>query len=185
MRGIFLKAGGLAALLGGVLLGVGRAEPQERTTPRVTHRWVQQFGMVTPAYGQTLRLHAAHLGLTSPPDPDTPAGNPPPEPEFPPGPCRVLLQFFDSEGQPVGFQKTQELRPGKATFVDHTFELPTTNALPPGPCRASVWVFQEGLRGGTPPDPCKATLELLDTTTGKSLLHMLPAVQRALPAVQR
>jgi len=178
MRRTILQASGLAALIGGVFLGVGRAEPQDRTNHRVTHRWVQQFGMVTPAYGQTLRLHAVHLGFVEPPEPGTPD-------VAPPDPCRVLLQFFDSEGQPIGFQKTQELRPGKATFVDHTFEQPTPNALPPGPCRASVWVFQEGPRGGAPPDPCRATLELLDTTTGRCSIHMVPAVQRPLPAVQR
>jgi len=177
------KTLGVFLLTGFTCLGLAWAAPQENHR-EVTHRWIQQFGMVTPAYGQTLRLHAVHLGLTTPPEPEAPATNPPPEPEFAP-PCRVLLRFFDSEGNPVGpFAKTQELRPGKATFVDYSFELPTTDALPPGPCRASVWIFQTGPRGGTPPDPCRATLELLDTRTGKSLIHMLPAVQRALPAVQ-
>lgn len=184
MRRTMLKAGGLAALIGGVLLGVGRAEPQDRTNHRVTHRWVQQFGMVTPAHGQTLRLHAVHLGLSNPPDPDVPVESAPPEPDTPPDPCRVLLRFFDSEGKTVGFQKTQELRPGKATFIDYSVELLTTDALPPGPIRASVWIFQDGPRGGTPPDPCRTTLELLDTTTGRCSVHMLPAVQRSLPAVQ-
>jgi hypothetical protein len=93
--------------------------------------------------------------------------------------------FIDSEGRPIGSPVGRTLDPGKSTFIDFSFVAPTaTNTLPPGPCRATAWIFQPGPRGGTPPDPCKATLEVLDTVSGRALIHMLPAVQHALPAVQ-
>jgi hypothetical protein len=166
-------------------LGLAWAEAQEAPKNQVTHRWVQKFGMVTPAFGQTLRLHAVHLNLEPPPDPDAPATNPPPEPGFPPDPCRVVLVFIDSEGRPIGSPVGRTLDLGKSTFIDFSFVAPiTSNVVPPDPCRATVWIFQRGPRGGSPPDPCKATLEVLDTASGRALIHMLPAVQHALPAVR-
>jgi hypothetical protein len=174
----------IVVLLAFTGLGLAWAEAQEAQKNQVIHRWVQKFGMVTPAFGQTLRLHAVHLNLEPPPDPDAPATNPPPEPDYAP-PCRVVLVFIDKDGRPIGSPVGRTLDLGKSTFIDFSFVAPpATNVVPPDPCRASVWIFQTGPRGGAPPDPCRATLEVLDTATGKSLIHMLPAVQRALPAVQ-
>jgi hypothetical protein len=184
MRNGLLRRGGTAALLGVALLGLAWTTPQDQPTRLVTHRWIQQFGMVTPAHGQTLRLHVVHLGLVAPPDPDRPGDVSPPDPETPPDPCRVLLAFHDAAGNLIGSPVSRILEGGKSTFIDLSFIAPTTGAVPPDPCRATVWVFQRGPRGLAPPDPCKATLELLDTTSGKVQLHMLPAVQHALPAVQ-
>jgi len=134
--------------------------------------------MVTPSHGQTLRLHVVNLGLAAPPEPDAPGEVPPPDPDVPPDPCRVTLVFYDSAGEVLGFLKNQELRTGKATLFDHNFELPTTNAVPPGPCRATVWITQTSRHREIPPGPCKATLELLDTTSGRTAVHMPPAVER-------
>jgi len=172
-----------AALVGVAALSVAWASPREAGPRQVTHRWVEQFGMVTPADGQILRLHAVHLvHLQRPPDPRV-AAEPPPDPDLPPGPCRVLLAFQDSEGALIGAPVSKSLDVGKSGFVDLSFG-PGTNDIPPGPCRASVWVFQPGSPGTPPPYPCQATLELLDGATGRVSVHMLPAVQHALPAVQ-
>jgi hypothetical protein len=174
----------LVALVGVAALSVAWASPQERGPKTVTHRWVEEFGMVTPANGQTLRLHAVHLfPVEPPPDPDFPA-NTPPATGIPPGPCRVELVFFDADGAPIGSPVFRTLEAGKSTFVDLTFGVPATNTVPPGPCRTSVWVFQSGPKGTFPPNPCVSTLEVLDSASGKVSVHLLPAVQHALPAVQ-
>lgn len=178
------KTARAAVFLAVTCLGLAGVDAQDSSKNEVTHRWVQKFGMVTPVFGQTLRLHAVHLNLEPPPDPDAPAANPPPEPEFAP-PCRVVLVFIDSEGRPIGTPIGKTLAPGKSTFIDFNVVAPgAIDAVPPGPCRTNVWVFQTGRRGEIPPDPCRATLEVLDTASGRALIHMLPAVQRALPAVQ-
>jgi hypothetical protein len=180
---MFRKTVRVVVVLAFTGLGLAWAEAQDAPKNQVIHRWVQKFGMVTPAFGQTLRLHAVHLNLEPPPDPDAPAANPPPEPDYAP-PCRVVLVFIDSEGRPIGNPVVRTLNAGKSTFIDFSFVASiTTDTHPPDPCRATVWIFQTGPRGA-PPDPCRATLEVLDTASGKALIHMLPAVQHALPAVQ-
>jgi hypothetical protein len=179
-----MKWGGVAVLVGVASLSIAWAEPQDRSPRTVTHRWVQQFGMVTPANGQTLRLHVVHLGLAQPPDPITPGDAQPPDPISPPDPCRVVLAFYNSAGRMIGNPDFKTLEGGEAAFIDLGFEARTDAALPPGPCRASVWVLQTVNRGQAPPDPCKATLEVLDTASGRASVQMLPAVQRSLPAVQ-
>jgi len=184
MRSTILKWGGVAVLIGVASLSVAWAAPQERTPRKVTHRWVQQFGMVTPANGQTLRLHVVHLGLTDPPEPDTPGEVAPPDPDFPPDPCRVLLVFQDKAGNVIGRPIRATLEAGGSTFIDLPFAAPGDVVVPPDPYRATVWVAQAGRGGQFPPDPCKASLEVLDTASGRASIHMLPAVQRALPAVQ-
>jgi hypothetical protein len=173
-----------AALFGAAALSVAWASPQERGPKPVIHRWIEEFGMVTPADGQTLRLHAVHLfPVEPPPDPDFPA-NTPPTNGVPPGPCRVELAFFNADGTMIGAPVFRNLEAGRSTFVDLPFGGPSTNAIPPGPCRASVWVFQAGSPGSFPPNPCRATLEVLDTASGRVSVHLVPAVQHALPAVQ-
>jgi hypothetical protein len=184
MRSILLRTGGVAVLIGVAALGLAWANPQE-SRRLVTHRWVQQFGMVTPANGQTLRLHVVHLGIQYPPDPGTPADSAPPEPIFPPDPCRVVLAFFDSQGRMIGDPNILPLDVGKSTFKDLTFEVRAESGFPPDPCRAAVWVLLDVHRGETPPDPCKATLELLDTASGRASLHMLTAAQHKLTSIQR
>ncbi len=182
---MFRRMLALSAILALTSIGVAWAAPQPPAAPTITHRWVQQFAMVTPAFGQTLRVHAFRMGVVEPPpDPDAPVANPPPVPEFAP-PCRVLLAFIDSEGRLIGTPVGKALEPGHSTFLDLSFAPPATNAVPPGPCRAAVWVFLDVPRGETPPDPCRTSLELLDTVTGRASLHMLPAAQHALPAVQK
>ena len=175
-----------AGLLVAALATVGIGWAQERGPRMVTHRWVQQFGMVSPAYGQTLRLHAVHLGLTTPPDPIAPPDlSNPPDPIVPPDPYRIVLAFFDSNGRMIGDGSVRTLELGQSTFVDLNFERPAGDViLPPGPCRAAVWVLKTTRRGEAPPDPCRATLEVLDTASGRASIHMVPAVQRQLPAVQ-
>jgi hypothetical protein len=173
-----------ATLVGVAALSVAWAPSQERGAQLVTYRWVEEFGMLTPANGQTLRLHAVQLfPVEPPPDPDFPA-NTPPTTGVPPGPCRVELVFFDADGAIIGAPVFRTLDAGKSTFVDLPFGLAATNTIPPGPCRASVWVFRAGRPGEYPPNPCRATLEVLDTASGKVSVHLVPAVQHALPAVQ-
>jgi len=61
-------------------------------------------GMFGVAHGQTARINAVCL---------------------PPDPCRVEIMFLDSAGNVVSrWEHAQELRPGQATFVDYSFEVP-------------------------------------------------------------
>lgn len=186
MRIRFLRLSAVVALTAAVAtMGMAWAAPQDRAPRIVTHRWVQQFGMVSPAQGQTLRLHVVHLGVSYPPDPGTPTEVPPPDADLPPDPCRVVLAFFDSQGRMIGNPDLRPLEIGKATFKDLNFVRTEDNGFPPDPCRATVLILQDVKRGQTPPDPCRASLELLDTASGRTSVHMLPAVQHALPALQR
>src|SRR5258708_35067133 len=149
-----MKWGGVAVLIGAASLSLAWAEPQDRSPRTVTHRWVQQFGMVTPANGQTLRLHVVNLGLKLPPDPITPEADLPPDPIVPPDPCRVVLAFYNSAGHLIGTPNFKTLEGGQAAFIDLGFSTPTENGFPPDPCRAAVWVLQTVRRGESPPDPC-------------------------------
>jgi len=101
-----------------------------------------------------------------------------------PGLSAPELAFFNADGTMIGAPVFRNLEAGRSTFVDLPFGGPSTNAIPPGPCRASVWVFQAGSPGSFPPNPCRATLEVLDTASGRVSVHLVPAVQHALPAVQ-
>lgn len=174
-----LKILAVAALTLGVL--AWRSPQAPAPTAEVTRRWVQEFGMISPGPSQTLRLQVAHLGAIFPPDPAAPAGSANP---YPPNPCAVTLAFFDSQGALLGQPTTLTLAPGTSTAAELLFDLAAAGAHPPNPCRASVWVTQLVPQGEFPPNPCASTLELLGTQSGLVTVHALPAVQRALPAVQ-
>ncbi|HXX94711.1 MAG TPA: hypothetical protein VEN81_13840 [Planctomycetota bacterium] len=167
----------LAGLVAVAVRNLAWAAPQEAATAApVTHRWVMEFGMVTPASGQSVRLHAAHVW---PADAVTVDGTVVTG-GYPPSPCRVTLAFFDGQGTLIGTPWVATLGRGEATFVDRSFN---ADSFPPNPCRGVVWVQQPGPAGAFPPNPCAATLEVIGTSSGVTTLNLLPAVQHTLAAI--
>ena len=128
----------------------------------------RSFGMVGITQGQTLRLNVVNL-------------NPPPDPEAPPGPCRVLLSFRDPNGQPFTDSNGQvirqvvELQAGQSAFLDLNGDLfaggISTNG---GPARLQLRPFVRVLVA--PPDPgkqfppgqCRGTMEVFDNASGRT-----------------
>ncbi|HWW76881.1 MAG TPA: hypothetical protein VNZ44_15890, partial [Pyrinomonadaceae bacterium] len=80
------------------------------------------FGLFNVVKGQTARVNVSFV--------DMPEG-------FPPGPCRLVVSFYDGDGRLVG-QSEQSLEPGKTAQLDYQ-----TGGLPTGGrtrLRASVHV---------------------------------------------
>ena len=125
-------------------------------------------GMVGITQGQTVRVNV--VNLTSPPDPDAP-----------PGPCRVLLSFRDANGRPFTGSNGQaigqvvELQGGQSAFLDLNGDLfaggVSTNG---GPARLQLRPFVRVLAAPPdpgkqyPPGPCRATMEVFDNTSGRT-----------------
>jgi len=125
-------------------------------------------GMVGITLGQTMRLNVVNL-------------NPPPDPDVPPGPCRVLLSFRDANGQPFTDGNGQvigqvvELQGGQSAFLDLNGDLVaggiSTNG---GPARLQLRPFVRVLVAPPdpdkqiPPGPCRATMEVFDNTSGRT-----------------
>jgi hypothetical protein len=126
--------------------------------------------MVGLARGQVARLNIVNLGVY------------PPDPFFPPGPCRVTLTFVDVSGRVLS-QVTKSVDFNRATFLDLSW-----SDLPPDPyhrlqVRALVGVEADE-RGNVP--IVRPTLEIFSTDTGMATIYMLPAVQSILlPAVHQ
>lgn len=108
-----------------------------------------EFGFVTEGRGQSMRLNAVYT------DADT---------NFPPGPCRVTLSFYDGDGRLV-MQTVETLELGKTVSLDvPAGELPATVRK-----RLRATVHVEALPGGIV--PCiMPSLEVFNTDTGKSSL---------------
>jgi hypothetical protein len=105
------------------------------------------FGLFNVVKGQTARVNVSSV--------ETPEG-------FPPGPCRLVVSFYDGDGRPVG-QSEQSLEPGKTAQFDYQ-----TGGLPEGGrtrLRASVHV--EAADGGVV--PCvMPSLEVFAADTGRT-----------------
>ncbi|HEY2153160.1 MAG TPA: hypothetical protein VGH34_20290 [Vicinamibacterales bacterium] len=127
-----------------------------------------RFGMVGIAEGQTARLNLVNL-LS--PDPST----------LPPGPCRAELQFLDGDGNVVASRGVQ-LTAGHAAFLDFTpsFVPVSTNGDAVAPLRAEIRANVALGVAGLPPGPCRATLEIFDNATARTTVFV-PSGPRACP----
>jgi hypothetical protein len=122
------------------------------------------FGMIGISYGQTARLSVVNTaGLLS---------------GLPPGPCKVELGFLDDQGrfvrkaggrdgvdasEPV--RKAGRLEPGQSMTLD----LSSNDVMLDGSGRMQVraaWLNAEV--GKFPPGPCRASLEMIETMTGRT-----------------
>ena len=111
------------------------------TVPAIAVNHIQ-LGAVGVAFGQSVRFHVVNLT--------------PPDPNIPPGPCRVQLALLDLGGKPVNnarglpavqegsidpgqsltllFSNTGLARFGGRLIVRGQITLTSDSALPPGPC---------------------------------------------------
>jgi hypothetical protein len=109
------------------------------------------FGLFNVLKGQTARVNVSFV--------DMPEG-------FPPGPCRLVISFYDGDGRLIG-QSFQSLEPGKTAQFDYS-----TAGLPAGArqrIRASVHV--ETADGSI--IPCvMPSLEIFAADTGRSALFI-------------
>jgi len=149
----------LAALVSlGIFRGTQRAHAQDQTPPPTGDRI--SFGMVGITQGQTARINVANV-LT------------PNDPNYPPGPTRVVLTFLNSDGQlfrnrdgnPI--RRVAMLERGQATFLDLNFD-----EFPPGPVDNAL-----------PPGPIVPTVEVLNNANGRTVFALSgpPAVRQVPP----
>lgn len=109
---------------------------------------------------------------------------------YPPGPCRVALAFVDVEGT-VLKEALMTLRPGQATSLDYGFASPpepesgdaigaTADRLGRQDLRARIEIADLVDPGDRepksfPPGPCVPTVEVFETTTGKTAFMVAEA----------
>jgi len=159
---MFVAIATLASL--GIFLGTQRAQAQsqEQTRPdRIS------FGLVGITPGQTARINVVNAAPTD-------------DPYWPPGPSRVVLTFLDSEGRyfrgrdgnPVG--RVVMLEPGRSASLNLNADEFAAGAAR-FQLRALVMVWPPGPTA--PPNPTVPTLEVIDNSTGKTLL-LYPGVIR-------
>src|SRR5215831_2842281 len=165
-RYIFTKLS-IAIALGAILATAAVWEVQhvKANAPPDPERTV---GMVGITQGQTMRLNVVNL-------------NPPPDPDAPPGPCRMLLSFRDANGQPFTDSNGQEigqvveLQGGQSAFLDLNGDIfaggISTNG---GPARlqlrplVGVLVSPPDPEKQYPPGPCRASMEVFDNASGRT-----------------
>lgn len=136
-----------------------------------------RYGMIGLTAGETLRINVANPEL-----PDA----------VPPRPCVVELAFRDSSGELVLPAVQDTLQAGKSAHYDLNSDVlfpPSVAANLPAVQRAEIRPVVLVLSSPTatgiaayPSRPCVSTIEILDNTTGKTLLSSSP--QNSLPAVQ-
>jgi len=168
----------LVALAALVTLGIFRGErhAHAQDQPPSTGDRIS-FGMVGITQGQTARINVANVLTAN-------------DPNFPPGPTRVVLTFLNSDGQlfrnrdgnPI--RRVAMLERGQATFLDLNADDFSVGAAGIH-LRAVVTVTPPPVhdRNALPPDPCVPTVEVINNATGRTAfaLSALPAVQRLLP----
>ena len=167
----------LAALVSlGIFRGERRAHAQDQTPPPTGDR--MSFGMVGITQGQTARINVANVLTQN-------------DPNYPPGPTRVVLIFLNNDGQlfrnrdgsPI--RRAAMLERGQATFLDLNFD-----EYPPGPTRinlrAVVTVFPPGpIDNALPPGPIVPTVEVVNSANGRTVFALSgpPAVRQVPPPV--
>ncbi len=128
------------------------------------------FGLVGIVPGQTIRLTAVNIVA--------------PDRSFtPPDPCRVTLTLLDVDG--IVVQSSSEiLNPGQATSLDlplsatvNTTDANTVDAVP-GQLQLRGVVTVQSLKRDEPPDPCITSLEVFDSTTGRTSALLWPQAAR-------
>ncbi len=130
------------------------------------------FGLVGITLGQTLRINVVNTA-----EPDT---------NVPPGPCRVVLNFRNIEGDLVLNRNGEPLRriallqPGQSAFLELDADNFPIGAGGRHELRPVARVQQADPNGGLSPDPCIPTAEVFNNATGRTqfLISALPAVQR-------
>jgi hypothetical protein len=161
----------LAALVTlGIFRGERRAHAQDVQPPMIDRI---SFGMVGITQGQTARINVVNLIA-------------PNDPNWPPGPTRIVLTFLNSDGQlfrnrdgnPI--RRAAMVERGQATFLDLNFD-----EFPPGPTRihlrAVVTVYPPGpTDSGFPPGPTAPTVEVINNANGRTAfaLSAQPLTQR-------
>lgn len=168
----------LVALAALVSLGIFRGERRANAQDTLPTGDRISFGMVGITQGQTARINVANV-LT------------PNDPNYPPGPTRVVLIFLNSDGQlfrnrdgnPI--RRVAMLERGQATFLDLNFD-----EFPPGPIRiqlrAVVTVFPPGpVDNALPPGPIVPTVEVLNNANGRTVFALSgpPTIRQIPPPV--
>jgi len=140
------------------LAALPAAAQTETTLPAV------QFGLIGMARAQTARLNVINL--------------PPPDPEYPPNPCVVTLEFLNEQGEVFRDRAGNlvatraELPPGESVFL----ELRAADALAGSTALRRPFRVQVERRSGVveyPPNPCDGivpTLEVYDNFTGRTMV---------------
>ncbi len=155
----------LAALMSlGVFRGTQRAHAQD-VAPPIGDRI--SFGMVGITAGQTIRVSVANTIM-------------PNEPNYPPGPSRVVLNFRNANGQLARnrngevIRRTVDLERGDSTFLDLNYD-----EFPPGPVRLQLRAVVTVLNppptaGGNtfPPSQIVPTVEVINNITGRTFLAL-------------
>jgi hypothetical protein len=163
----------ILALLGG--LAASTSSPGARAfnpQPEPPGRW-GLFGIVAD---QTARVSVVNTS-------GDPGG-------WPPGPCRVALAFVDVEGTVVK-EAVMTLRPGQATSLDYGFNAPPESESGDAIGAAADRLGRQDLRArieiadlvdpgdrqpkSWPPGPCVPTVEVFETTTGKTAFMVAEA----------
>ena len=130
------------------------------------------YGMVGITEGQTIRINVVNTN-----EPDA---------NFPPDPCRVVLNFRNadgelfrnSDGQPI--RRIVQLQAGQSTLLDLNGDVFARGGRIQ--LRPVARIQQPDGDGTLPPGPCIPTVEVINNANGRTQL-MLPAVQRIPPPV--
>jgi hypothetical protein len=130
------------------------------------------YGMVGITDAQTIRINVVNTN-----EPDL---------NLPPDPCRVVLNFRDSEGnlirnsdgQPV--RRVVLLQAGQSTFLDLNGDVFAGGGRVQ--LRPVARVQQADGSNNLPPDPCIPTVEVIANASGRTQFT-LPAIQRLPPPV--
>jgi hypothetical protein len=148
---LFLAAACALMLLTVALWGTNRVSAIQ---PQVEYT---SFGMVGVARGQTLRLNVVNALV--------------PDRRLPPNPCKVLLTLADGAGTVLA-ESTETLPAGQAAALDLNGDALPGRLGNRAQVRAFIRVLDETRGNRLPPGPCVATLEVFDNSTGKTeFLH--------------
>lgn len=154
----------LAALMTlGILRGSRQVQAQDEVAPPNTVR--VSFGTIGITSGQTLRVTVANTNM-------------PNDPNWPPGPIRVVMTLRDMNGILVRDYRTGEvirkavdLERGDAAFLDVDYE-----RLPPSPIRAQLRPvvvvtpppITEAGQEAIPPESAVTTVEVINNSNGRT-----------------
>jgi hypothetical protein len=139
----------------GIFRGGPRAHAQDQAPPSVGHSI--SFGMLGITPGQTARINVANVIA-------------PNDPNYPPGPTRVVLTFLNSEGQvfrgrggnPI--RRSEMLERGQSTFLELNGDDFAINVQ----WRAVIAVLPPGPIDNAFPPPCVPSVEVINNANGRT-----------------
>ena len=120
--------------------------------------------MIGLGAGQSIRINVANVDLPS-------------LDELPPGPCRVEISLFDESGNLLLPAVEKTLTAGRSIHLDLNGDDVVTRDLARREIRPSVRLLPNTTSdraGLLPPGPCRATVELFDNQTGRTLATLGP-----------